>query len=401
MGDQSEKYAPPRGPPPERKASYASEVARQIQPQGWSVLNLGPHPHHTFGDDRTYEQYPRIWPAIDGLFEASKTFFALPGAEKEKFLTQEGSEEGFSSIKGEKEFITLRRSDDEHCPEALRVPAENAWKAVFEVLNEALKGIELNLQLPAGSLTRFAEPCLRMDDKARATMLRLFRYENDEAKLVAERTSSLPPHHFAILTYLAHMDLGLLSLVIGDTPGLEAWDTQIMINGKQQPPCWHPLEQRFERGMATLMSGRQLQYLTRNRYNPGGHRVVSYGANTPLIPDNLDDLYPSRLRQLRNRLSFSKPNKPVKEKYRYSIVFVLRAHEAVPVNYSLLESPGYSFNESDKEAQTAGELFRRIRKAHFNINTSLTERDEQKRKLLAGKTAPKPPSQEQGKTASG
>jgi hypothetical protein len=204
--------------------------------------------------------------------------------------------------------------------------------------------------------------------------------------------------------YIAHMDLGLLSLVIGDTPGLEAWDTQVMIDGKPQPPCWHPIEQRFERGMATLMAGRQLQYLTRDRYNPGGHRVVSYGEDTPLIPDNLDDLYPSRSRKLLNRLTFSKSKKPVKEKYRYSIVFVLRAHEAVPVNYSILESPGLTFDENDKEAKTAGELFRRIRKAHYNINTGISERDKQKQKLLKGRgeiTTPEVQGQKQSEMATG
>jgi hypothetical protein len=109
--------------------------------------------------------------------------------EKEKYLgaSVDGSEEGFSSIKGEKEFITLRRNDVEHCPVILKDAVEVAWKAVFEMLNEWLKGVELDLGFPAGSLTRFAEPCLSINGRARATMLRLFRYENDEAKTVAER----------------------------------------------------------------------------------------------------------------------------------------------------------------------------------------------------------------------
>jgi hypothetical protein len=197
------------------------------------------------------------------------------------------------------------------------------------------------------------------------------------------------------------MDLGLLSLVIGDTPGLEVWDTRVAVNGKLQPPCWHPIEQRFEQGMATLMSGRQLQYLTRDRFNPGGHRVVSYGENAPLIPKNLGDLYPSRSKRMLNRFSFSKPKKLVNERYRYSIVFVLRAHESVPVDYSLLESPGYVFDDKDKEARTAGELFRRIRKAHFNINTGIKERDEQKRKLLEGRATQVLQGEEQRERATG
>jgi hypothetical protein len=187
MGDHNENYEPPPGPPPGWEKAYSLSVAQDVQPQGWSVLNLGQHPHNTYGNDRTYEQYPEVWPAVENLFKASKSYFALADAEKEKYLTRDGSEEGFSSIKGEKEFITLRRNDAKHCPEVLKRPAEIAWEAVFKVLNQGLKGVEINLGLPAGSLTRFSEPCLRMDDRARATMLRLFRYENDEAKLVAER----------------------------------------------------------------------------------------------------------------------------------------------------------------------------------------------------------------------
>ena len=191
MGDQVEEYAPPSGPPPARKDSYVVEVARDLRPQGWSVLNLAPHPHYTFGHDRTYQEHLKAWPALETLFQASKDFFALPTTVKEQFKSDsaDGSEEGYSSIKGEKEFITLRRNDTKHCPEVLREPVEEAWKSVFTVLNEALKGVETILDLPATSLTRFAEPCLKMDELRRATMVRLFRYENDEAKVVAERES--------------------------------------------------------------------------------------------------------------------------------------------------------------------------------------------------------------------
>lgn len=177
------------------------------------------------------------------------------------------------------------------------------------------------------------------------------------------------------------MDLGLLSLVIGDTPGLEVSDQNLEIGGDS--PCWHPIEHNFERGMATLMSGRQLQYLTRDRYQPGAHRVVSYGPHTPLIPDDLDNLaMPSRSRRLLQRLSLNKPKLPTKERYRYSIVFVLRAHERVPVDYTMLESPGLLFEEKDKEAKTAGELFKRIKKAHYNVNIGHELREEQKRRIL-------------------
>jgi len=45
------------------------------------------------------------------LLESSKAFFALPGTEKEAFKTRHGSEEGWSLVEGEKEFITIRSLD--------------------------------------------------------------------------------------------------------------------------------------------------------------------------------------------------------------------------------------------------------------------------------------------------
>lgn len=124
---------------------------------------------------------------MEHLFEASKSFFAQSDAEKERYLTQDGSEEGYSSIKGEKEFITLRRNGDTHCPGILKQAGEEAWDSVFKIMNECLEGVQHEMGLPLSSLTRFAEPCLQLDDQKRATMLRLFRYENKEEKVVAER----------------------------------------------------------------------------------------------------------------------------------------------------------------------------------------------------------------------
>lgn len=189
MGDVVEDFIPPPGPPPNRKSTYATDIAQQLRPQGWSVLNLAEHPHFTFGPDRSYKEYPHVWPALEELFKASKAFFALPQASKEQFSLNkgDGSEEGFLSIKGEKEFITLRRNDSDHCPDVLKDAVEKAWETVFSMLNEGLKGVENDLNLPLSSLSRFAQPCLKMDHQARATMMRLFRYENDEAKVVAER----------------------------------------------------------------------------------------------------------------------------------------------------------------------------------------------------------------------
>jgi hypothetical protein len=49
-----------------------------------------------------------LYNSAQALFQASKTFFDLPAAQKNAFETKEGSEEGWSFVEGEKEFITLR-----------------------------------------------------------------------------------------------------------------------------------------------------------------------------------------------------------------------------------------------------------------------------------------------------
>jgi hypothetical protein len=67
--------------------------------------------------------------------------------------------------------------------------------------------------------------------------------------------------------------------------------------------------------------------------------------------------------------------------YRYSLVLVLRAHSPITVNTDdFTTSITGEFDEPLKDI-TADELFRKIQAAHFNINTGLQERDEQRRKI--------------------
>nr|GFD55889.1 hypothetical protein [Tanacetum cinerariifolium] len=58
--------------------------------------------------------------AYEALFSASQSFFAQSVEEKVRWKHKLRSEEGWSSIPGEKEFITLRTL--EYCPEILRGP---------------------------------------------------------------------------------------------------------------------------------------------------------------------------------------------------------------------------------------------------------------------------------------
>ena len=274
--------------------------------------------------------------SIDNLFAASKHFFSLPETYKTKFLTKFGSEEGWSSIPGEKEFITLRTLDK--VPEELREAAIDAWTRVFGgLLNQTLSGIEQSLEMDPTALTRFAEPCSNLDNDKRATMLRLFRYEGWEDKIVAE------PHN----------DLGLLSLVAGDSPGLEVWNMQ------QQ--SYFPIEKSYQLTgpAATLLGGRQLQRLTNGRYVPGGHLVRAYPK-----PQDIPGEIPS-----------------TEKRYRYSIVFVLRAHNPVPIDTDKLTTRITGEHKEPMKDATAKDLFLKIKNAHYNINTGIQDREQQKQKL--------------------
>ena len=148
----------------------------------------------------------------------------------------------------------------------------------------------------------------------------------------------------------AHRDLGLLSLVIGDTPGLEVWDRTAQM--------WFQIERSYAKPAGSLLVGRQLEQLSNGRYRSGGHLVRSY----PDVPD-------------------AKSLTTMQRNYRYSIVLVLRAHSPVPVNTDDLTTSITGEFQQPLKGITADELFRNIQSAHFNINTGIQERDEQRRKL--------------------
>lgn len=127
-----------------------------------------------------------LYTSYQHLLQSSKAFFSLPTSEKEAFKTSLGSEDGWSRVEGEKEFITLRSL--ESTPEILKEAAIKYWAEAGGLLNEILAKIEESLGLSEGALTVYSEPCSKLGVKT-ATMLRLFRYEGFEgkqSKVVAE-----------------------------------------------------------------------------------------------------------------------------------------------------------------------------------------------------------------------
>ncbi|KAF3042965.1 hypothetical protein E8E12_009277 [Didymella heteroderae] len=302
---------------------------------GWTTITFPSSTPAEFSEDLLLPGSHPLQSAYEALFAASEAFFAQAAEEKARWKHKLRSEEGWSSIPGEKEFITLRSL--EYCPEVLRAPAKQYWDLIGAHLENALGRIATSIGIPEPNdatkgLKQFIGPCGRMqakDTEKTATMLRLFRYEGWEAKEVAE----------------PHADLGLLSVVVGNVPGLEVWDGE----------KWFEVEKEVEKtGMkgASLLAGRQLERLSNGRYPAGGHRVVSYGD--PM------------------------GNRDGDPKYRFSIVFVLRAHEPVVINSEELETDITGNWPEPVQDMLAGELYAKIRGAHFNINISKKERDQQR-----------------------
>ncbi|KAK0116699.1 hypothetical protein ONS96_012551 [Cadophora gregata f. sp. sojae] len=295
-----------------------------LSEQGWTTVGLDKKP-----TDALHSSYQE-------LFRASQDFFDLPDEYKQTFKTQHGSEEGWSRVEGEKEFITLRTI--QNTPDVLKEAVSKYWEEAGALLNETLGRVAESLDLPAEALTVYSEPCAKLGEQETATMLRLFRYEGFEgmqSKVVAE----------------PHADLGLLSFVIGDKPGLEVMDKRVNF--------WFPIEQSYESPKGSLLVGRQLERLSNARYCAGGHRVKSYPNSIP------------------NSKASSDPG----NNWRHSIVFVMRAHLPVPINTDDLTTEITGPFLKPLKGVTAQEFFDEIHSAHFNINTGLEEREHQRMRL--------------------
>ena len=164
-----------------------------------------------------------------------------------------------------------------------------------------------------------------------------------------------------------------------------------------------PVERSYRKGMCTLMGGRQLEHFSNNVYEAAAHRVVSYGPDELKLDESLGDPPISYRKEIKSMTKAivkkfkrkptadtipKSPKKPTNA-YRYSMVFVLRADRDVQLNYASISSPvcgDVTYKAEKKGAPTtAGELFDNIRKAHFNVNTQVEEREKQKQELTVQK----------------
>ncbi|KAF7312453.1 hypothetical protein MIND_00258800 [Mycena indigotica] len=341
-------YNPPPGPPPlthsspalPQDASELSTYVRQnlttLASQGWLSLPLPPDLEELYS----------------ALFSRSAEYFSLPttASDKTRFAAPTGadaSDEGFFDIPEEKQLITIRRQLG--MPSLLRDASNTAWNATGHLFLDTMHNIAESLELE-DDLGIFDDMCIEaggFEGKDRASsLLRLFRYDRpptgSEKRIVAE----------------GHKDLGLLTLVVGSSPGLDARDAN---TGE-----WISVEDGANsRLTATLLSGQTLTYLTRNLFAAGPHRV------SVLPPSSSDD------------------------PYRFSLVFALRPAPLALISTSrfarsplvgpfpeeLLSYEKNNYPACSMDEQPAKELFRCISKMHWNVNIAPETREKQRRNL--------------------
>lgn len=289
--------------------------------------------------------------AYSRLFGLSASYFDLPEDSPEKTSVQapngaRASEQGYSKIPGEKSILTVRTHDT--CPPILHHPLAQAWNVTGAFLAGICRSIAISLQLDPEVFAPFVEACKNLSPAPRTpTMLRMFRYD---------RPTGTEP----IVTAEQHRDLGILSLVVGHSPGLQVLD--------QDSSQWIPIEEdsvippeaktRSGGLTATLLVGETLSFLTRGCYKPGIHRVLC-------APDG-------------------------DHQYRFSIVFALRP-AVTPVYTRNFESEitGTFPEEQRMEGQCSSVFMRQLVATNWNVNVKKELRDEQQKRLQGQKAVPK------------
>jgi len=350
----AQHYLPPV-PPPLLTASFPLLTQSQID----SLSTLG---FTTFPISRRQCLYN----AALKLFALSRAFFAQPQPSKEHFKVRDanaqGSEEGWSRVWGEKELITLRRGGVT-CPESLESTGREMWAECGKLMKDVMDGVEGSLGLVKGAFGSVYEAECDMPAVERLeTLLRMFRYERrakeiddeDTAKNNAEQTKDPEVLGKGRLVAAQHIDLGLLSLVIGSSPGLEVWDYRLKKWIAIEEPQY--ADSTVGELTATLLVGETLTRLTNGRYLPGRHRVF-----VPSVPATTEE---------------------DESQYRYSLVFALRPHPFSVISTSALTTPVTGHFKYPIEDVTVGELFGAIARSHWNVNTEKEAREAQRRRLM-------------------
>ncbi|KAK5091830.1 hypothetical protein LTR70_006360 [Exophiala xenobiotica] len=204
------------------------------------------------------------------LSTEASAFFDQPEQDKFSiFPASHGTECGYYSIKGQKEYLTLRQAPP-NATSDLQSYARELWAAVAGYLHRILCDISTALEIPQEAWAPLLEDSLAMPkngsvDTSLRTILRLFRYAPNRG--VAEE----------------HIDNGFLTLCVGDGQGLQVLSRLVHSSQSRQTP--EPTQQQTEAEWAeaewadaagaTVLVGGMLHVLSLGRCRAGKHRVVA------------------------------------------------------------------------------------------------------------------------------
>jgi isopenicillin N synthase-like dioxygenase len=360
--NEQPSYAPPPGPPPGTPKLVdfpflSSEQLRILYSQGFARVYLPPD--HA------------LLKAATALFSTSHAFFDQTSEEKQKFHRSnllsdssvdgsnrkgQSSEQGWSYVEDEKEMLTIRTS--QLCPPEVTDNVRNLWQECGNFMQAMVRAIEASLGLNSGAFDNVVtEECLLPVNEIHETLLRMFRYERaSDPRIVSEK----------------HRDIGILSLVIGSSPGLEVWNNAITqkdpLTGVVRKSSWVPIEEDGNEtkevgGLTfTFLVGETLTALSNDLYKPGIHRV----SVPPADPSSSTN----------------------DAKYRYSIVFALRPHRQgtiyTPSLTTAVTGP-FKWPPMDENGVIptvkAVDLFNVIANRHWSVNDSVEEREAKKIRL--------------------
>jgi isopenicillin N synthase-like dioxygenase len=356
MNEQA-SYAPPPGPPPgiPKLVDFpflSSEQFQILYSQGFARVSLPPD--HA------------LLKAATALFSTSRAFFNQTSEEKQQFhrsnLLPDSSADGSNSrkqsyghgwfrVEGEKEMLTVRCTR-QLCPPEVTEDARNLWQECGNFMQAMVHAIEASLGLDSGAFDNVVrEECLLPANEIHETLLRMFRYERaSDPRIVSEK----------------HRDIGILSLVIGSSPGLEVWDSTITrkdpLTGIAREGSWVPIEEDGNKvggPTLTFLVGETLTTLSNDLYKPGIHRVSVPPADPSCSTGDA--------------------------KYRYSIVFALRPHRQgvihTPSLTTAITGP-FKWPRMDENGVIptvkAVDLFNEIANRRWSVNDSVERREAAK-----------------------
>lgn len=220
----SEVFRPPPGPPP----LLSGDELKVLAKQGWIALPSNPG---------LLEDY-------SALSKSVTAFLDKDCEEKAKLYPKaEGTELGYYYVENEKEYVTLRSTV--HAESDLELHAAKVWQGTATVLQRIMVDLARALDGPANIWASLLDGCLTLPEKQEditPSLLRLFRY--------------FPGSGFAA----RHVDLGFLTLCVGDGRGLQVLD--------RRQNVW------IDAPGPTILVGETLRVLTCGMVQAGEHRVV-------------------------------------------------------------------------------------------------------------------------------